>query len=135
MFMRTHSLVVFSAALLCAVVLSRVILVQYFDSCRVRNKERAGLRGCIFIFMCENLDECRIRTENKLKILYHNKSLSLTSFEWKALFNVPGLQGRVATTTASKSSCSWKWHMKILGPYFWHYKLHTTPGEPINRFF
>lgn len=41
----THSLVVFSTVLLYALILNRVILVQYFDSCRVRNEERAGLEG------------------------------------------------------------------------------------------
>lgn len=41
----TYSSVVFSTALLYALILNRVILVQYFDSCRVRNDERVGLEG------------------------------------------------------------------------------------------
>lgn len=128
----TYSLVVFSIALLWALIVNRVILVQCFDSCRVRNEERAGLEGassylCVKTWM--SIEE-ELKTSLKYYII-----ISHSSFEWKALFKVPGLHGRVAITIASsKASCSWKSPVKIPGTNFWHYKLHAAPGKPINRF-
>lgn len=47
----TYSLVAFSTALLYTQILNRVILVQCFDSCRVRNEERGGLEGA-YSYLC-----------------------------------------------------------------------------------
>lgn len=85
------------------------------------------LTGCIFIFMFKSLNKHR-RTENKLKILHHNKSL----FLWAK----SSLKG---TRPAGKSN----YHNGLfllrhlaLGSHirtnFWHYKLHRAPGEPVD---
>lgn len=68
--------VVFSTALLYALILHRVILVQHFDSYTTGQECREGrLRGCIFIFMCKKLEEHRRSPANKLKVLHHKSFL------------------------------------------------------------